>query len=247
MNPTSVLERSVEAHGGLDRWSGVERIDVRFSAWGLAFTSKLKAGALRNRSASVAVKPQQVTLHDYPGPGRSAVLDEAGTALMHGNIIESDCVNPRSTILGKRPLTPWNSLDLAYFTGCALWTYLTAPFVCLQERFEVTDAGYVTDRAETLDWVGLRYPSWSQTHSTHQTLFFSRDTGLLRRHDYTAEAFSSFARAANRCDDFTTFDGFTVATSREVTPAGKDKRARRIPKLVSIRLQHVRFITQGER
>lgn len=38
-------------------------------------------------------------------------------------------VQPRDSFVGHRVDTPWDPLQLAYFAGYAMWTYLTTPFL----------------------------------------------------------------------------------------------------------------------
>jgi hypothetical protein len=37
--------------------------------------------------------------------------------------------NPRASFAGHVLETPWDRIQLAYFRGYAMWTYLTTPFV----------------------------------------------------------------------------------------------------------------------
>ena len=59
-------------------------------------------------------------------------------------------------------------------------------------------------------------------------------TGLLRQHDYTAEVFGGWAKAANVVLEHGERDGVLFASKRRVTPRRGDGRPRRWPLLVAI-------------
>jgi hypothetical protein len=55
-------------------------------------------------------------------PHRVALLSGADTVL-------EELADPRASFAGHTLETPWTELQLAYFAGCAMWTYLTLPFL----------------------------------------------------------------------------------------------------------------------
>ena len=54
-------------------------------------------------------------------PNRIAIQTESG------RVVDSRD-DPRSAFRGHTRQTPWDDLHLAYFSGYALWNYLTVPF-----------------------------------------------------------------------------------------------------------------------
>jgi hypothetical protein len=72
-------------------------------------------------------------------------------------------------------------------------------------------------------------------HSAHQT-FYVDSSGLIRRHDYTAEVVGGWARAAHHPSEHRQVDGLTFPTRRRVRPIGVRNRALPGPTLVWIEL-----------
>jgi hypothetical protein len=73
------------------------------------------------------------------------------------------------------------------------------------------------------------------THSAHQT-FYVDSSGLIRRHDYTAEVVGGWARAAHHLSEHRQVDGLAFPTRRRVRPIGVRNRALPGPTLVWIEL-----------
>lgn len=135
--------------------------------------------------------------------------------------------------------TPWSTLQLAYFVGTAMWTYLTQPFT-------FTLPGFQTSELEPWDedgrrWRRLRvtWPSYLATHSTEQTLYFDKD-GLLARHDYDVEI-SGGANAAHYVSDYDDVAGIRVPTKHRIFPRAPNGQSLSEPLVVSIDLSEIAF------
>jgi hypothetical protein len=50
-----------------------------------------------------------------------------------------DRKNPRAAFDGHTVETPWDDLNLAYFSGYAMWNYLNAPFIFALPRFKTEE------------------------------------------------------------------------------------------------------------
>ncbi len=100
------------------------------------------------------------------------------------------------------------------FVGCALWNYLCLPRLLLRR-----DISWSEPRTGTLR---ARMPEAIPTHCAHQTFVFG-ESGLLRRHEYTAMSFGRWARAANQVLEHGTSAGLRFDARRKVTArlAGK--------------------------
>jgi hypothetical protein len=82
------------------------------------------------------------------------------------------------------------------------------------------------------------YAMWN--YLTHQT-FYVDSSGLIRRHDYTAEVVGGWARAAHYLSEHRQVDGLTFPTRRRVRPIGARNRALPGPTLVWIELDALRI------
>jgi hypothetical protein len=228
----SVPSRILDAHGGLDYWHSLACIDIEISAYGFLFTTK-RVPPQRHARLTINTRKPEVTLWDYPAPGQRATLhgtDRVEITDGGGSVLQSR-TNPRAAFAGKRLLTPWDALDFAYFSGYAMWNYLTLPFLLLEPGVTV----HSTDRpaAKGMTRLLVGYPPTIPTHSTDQELYFDQ-TGRLHRHDYTAEVVGSWATAIHLCDDYRQFGGLQMPTTRRVYPKGPFNRPLPFPTLVAV-------------
>jgi hypothetical protein len=205
----SLLERVLDAHGGLDAWRAHEGLELRYRAGGLAFASKMRGLAMKPWHAQVRLDHPHTVLEDYPRAGERGVLD-GGTV----RIGESARENARAAFRSPRRLVRWDDLDLLYFSGYAIWGYATFPFHLTLPGVETEQTG---DRA-----LRVRYPADWPVHSREQDFHFD-ERGLLVRNDYTAEVIGSWARAVHLTLEHRTFDGLTFGTRRRVHPRATDR------------------------
>jgi hypothetical protein len=179
----SLVDEVIEAHGGLDRWRQASAVRLRVSSGGLAFATKGQRSALHDLTATVSTRGQAVTL-------------EAATWSFR---FDSQIPNPR----GLR----WSTEEVAAFAACALWTYVSLPFVL--PELDVEERG---------NQLVVRFPPELRTHCPTQVLHID-EQGLIRRHDYTALDFGRLARASQEVGEYRQFGGIAMATRRRVRPS----------------------------
>ena len=224
------LNRIFHAHGGLTRWRSLSAVELEFSAHGFLFTAK-HVPPQRHVRMTVSTRTPDVVLHDFPEPGRSAVLhgcdrveirDSAGAVIGRRS-------NPRRSFgFGRRTLY-WDAMDFAYFSGYAMWNYTNLPFLLADPGFTVAESA--APGGATRLRVG--FPPGLPTHCPTHDLYVD-DAGRLTRHDYTAEVVGSWAKAIHLCEDYRQFDGLWLPTRRRVYPKGPLNRPLRLPTLVAI-------------
>ena len=144
----------------------------------------------------------------------------------------------RKRRLTTTPGTPSRPLDLLYFAGYAMWTYLCVPFVFTDPAYELHPAGTWQEGGDTWRKLHVRFPSGIHTHSRDQVLYADQ-RGRIRRHDYTAEPFGAWARAAHYSTGHQDFNGLVVPTRRRVHPRRADGSPRPHPTLVWINVEDV--------
>jgi hypothetical protein len=234
-----LLERTVEAHGGLERFERTERVSADLRLKGLAFPLKFQRGAFADYTGTVSTKDPYVVLAPHPEPGQRGVFDNGDVRIEsdEGRVL-AERKDARAAFGGRRNLW-WDDLDLLYFGGYALWGYVVAPFVFTRPDFVVEEIEPWRERGE--EWPGLRvlWPATLPAHSREQRYYFGPD-GLLRRNDYTAEVFGGWARAAHYCWDYRDFGGFKIPTRRAAMPRGLRGRPVRPVKMVTIAVDDVR-------
>jgi hypothetical protein len=178
-----------------------------------------------------------VTFDAYPRTGMRGVLEQGGRVR-----IETDegapiarREHPRERFAGVRRRLWWDRLDILYFAACAMWTYVSAPFVFAGDDYVLRELEPWREGEQTWWRLAVTFPAWVHTHCREQVFHFD-ERGLIRRHDYTAEPLGRWARAAHCCSEHRTFDGFTLPTRRRVYRRRSDGRRGAGPALVWIDL-----------
>ncbi|MET9668038.1 hypothetical protein ABZY19_22100 [Streptomyces sp. NPDC006475] len=171
-------------------------------------------------------------LHSSFTPQRVAVENDRGE-------VQAERLDPRAAFAGHTLETPWDDLHLAYFAGYAMWTYLTSPFTFASPGFTTEELAPLSEEGASLRRLKVTFPGHMATHTAEQVFSFD-ESGLLRRHDYTAEVLNA-GPAAHFCFDYREFDGIMIPTRRRVHPVGEGGEVIREIELVTIDIDHVEF------
>jgi hypothetical protein len=242
---SDLVERVVEAHGGATRFQSAQEVVVDLSCGGFAFTMRLQRGALASFEGRVSTTEPRVVLSPYPGSGRRGLLGRNTVRIEseQGDVL-AERENPRAAFRGLRHNIGWDDLDLLYFAGYALWNYISTPFIFLRPGFELEEVEPWDEGGERWRRLRARFPSDVPTHSPEQHFYFD-EAGMLRRLDYTAEVFGSWAKAAHYCWDHKQFSGLVVPTRRRVFPRRRNNRPRPRPTLVWIDVKDLTLVPAG--
>ena len=246
MTAASLLEEVISAHGGADRWQTMSELSIDVSAGGLAVASKFQRRGLRDLVARVSTDSQRVVLAPYPSRGHRGVFDRGAVRIEadNGSVVRQR-LDPRAELGSPRRLLWWDHLDLLYFAGSSLWTYMTSPFIFAAPGFEVQALDLWSERGEIWRPLAVTFPAELHTHSQKQVFYFGPD-GLIRRQDYTAEEFGTWARSAHYGDAHRDFNGLVMPTRRRVFLRRADNRSRRHPVLIWIVLRDVSISGQRD-
>jgi hypothetical protein len=237
---SDLLETVIEAHGGLERWNQLDAVSVRGANGGALWALKGQPGVLDDVFVRASLHQERESHHPFGAPDRRSAFTPERVAMetTSGEVVEA-LDQPRTSFAGHRLETPWTTLQLAYFAGTAMWTYLTQPFTFALPGFETTELDSWQEAGE--EWRRLRvvWPSYVATHSTEQTLYVGGD-GLFRRHDYDVEIMGG-SGAAHYISDYTQGAGIMVPTKQRIFPRGSDGQALPEPLVVSIDLGEIAF------
>jgi hypothetical protein len=233
-NVPQTIRKALEAYRVIENWTGAARIEAVVSTSGLLFLMKGHR-PFRRISVSLDIAFPRVRFQPVDSSGFVAVLD-GGTARIEteGGHLIAERPEARRYFRGFRRQFYWDRLDHAYFSGYALWNYLTFPALLLREdiAWRETSSGVME----------ARFPDTLPTHCPVQQFIFDPGTGLLRQHDYTAEVIGSWARAANVVLAHRDWAGIPYPAHRRVTPLRPDGRPRPFPTLVDITVHEWRLI-----
>lgn len=200
----------LDAYGGESRWRSATAVEAHLTIGGMLFRWKRRR---QGRWPSVRVR---VEAHE-PRTRFDPIDREGNIAVLAGHTVRIE--RPNGTVVEERPnaregfpygrrLLWWDAVDIGYFFGYTMWNYLALPALLLRE--DVTWSEVSDDTLEA------RFPPQIPTHNELQRFHLDAETGLLRQHDYTAEPFGGFAKAAHMIAEHRTFDGLTVPSKRRV-------------------------------
>jgi hypothetical protein len=237
---SDLLETAIEAHGGLERWNQLDSVSARLIQGGALWELKGQAGVLDDVVVTTSLHEERASHRPFGAPDRRSAFTPERVAIETDDGTEVESLDqPRASFAGHALETHWSTLQLAYFVGCAMWTYLTQPFTFTMPGFE-TDELEPWDEADQR-WRRLRvvWPSYLATHSTEQTLYFDGD-GLLARHDYDVEI-SGGTSAAHYVSDYDEVAGIKLPTKHTIFPRTPDGQSLTEPLIVSIHLSEIAF------
>jgi hypothetical protein len=237
---SELLDLAVKAHGGLDRWNRVKAIKVTASITGAIWFVKGKGDVLKNVVLTAQTRKERVTI-DFPGQDKRAVFEPNRIVIekTDGTLINARD-NPEKSFEGQLRETPWDDIQVAYFVGEALWTYLNTPFLYTHDGFLTEEIPSVQVEGETWRRLKVTFPDRVKSHSKEQISCFGPD-GLLRRHDYTVDILGG-ATGLNYASDYRNVDGIIVPTKRRVYAYEGDYQLVKEPLLVAIDMGEVTLL-----
>ena len=207
-----LLKDVTDAHGGLDRWR-------RFQ--GVAATIVTGGGLWDIKRVKLLRTPRRVTSEFRRQWTRETPFGEAGLTMtwtpQHVEIADSKGMIIDQRDNGRDAFDrsfngPWDRLNLAYFSGCAMWTYLATPWVLAEPGYEAREIAPIVHKGETLRGLAVRFPEGVHTHCREQRFYFGKD-GLLRRHDYNVDLWAD-APVAHFVSDYVDVNGLKYPTRR---------------------------------
>ena len=213
----SLLSRVIDAHGGLDRWSRVDRLAARLTIGGPFWEEKGQPGASGRKTVEADTRQERIGLTPFAAadwdlefsidPEHVMVTDAEDTVV-------EERTDPRHSFARDEATSRWDTLQTGYFLGYALWNYLTEPFLLSYPGVQAHEIDPWEEGGESWRRLQVTFPSTVATHSTEQVFYFD-DTGMQRRMDYTPDLDGKLL-VAHYTDDPKTFDGIVAPTRRRV-------------------------------
>jgi hypothetical protein len=235
-----LLQRAVAAHGGLDRFNQFQQVSAGVSIGGALWSLKGRPEQ-HNVRVTVDLHQERTVFAPFKLPTQHAVFtpDRLTVETNQGAVVE-ERTHPRTAFAGHTRETPWDDLHQLYFSGYAMWTYLTVPFCLTWAGFEVAEIESWQEQDEIWRRLAVTFPPSIASHSARQTFYFDAD-GLLRRHDYEVEVAGRFP-AAHYVSDFQNVSGLLLAKKRRVFPRQPDNLPARNVLTIAIDLEQIRFV-----
>src|SRR5215472_441637 len=161
----TLAEQMIEAHGGAALWNRLQAVQVRGAYGGTSFRAKLNKVPVR-ATITVERARQHATLEPYTSVGQWGVFEGAEVRIesADGRVL-SRRTEPRRAFRDVRHLFWWDALDLLYFFGYAMWTYLHVPFVLTDPAYELRPGGTWQEGSQTWRRLHVRFPSGIHTQA----------------------------------------------------------------------------------
>lgn len=237
---STLVQRTIEAHGGLARWRQFAQARAHIRTGGVLWTIKRQPGVLDDISVRVALHRQWASHAPFVEASWRTSFEPHRVAIeaTNGQVVE-ERLAPRDSFAGHTLDTPWDRLQLAYFAGYAMWTYLTTPFLFAMDGVAADELPPWREGGELWRRLRVTFPAGIATHSTAQTFYVNVD-GLLTRHDYDADVLAG-SPVAHYLHDYREISGLQVPTRRVVLARRPDGTPAPDPQIVTIALTDVEF------
>ncbi|MBJ7340513.1 hypothetical protein [Mycolicibacterium sp.] len=235
---TDLLQKTLQAYGGIDRWNQLTSVSAHKRFGGAIWDIKQVPGIVDDGDITVWIKNQRTSLCPFTSSNLKTAYtpDRVGIETLDGDVVEM-LDDPRASFAGHTLETPWTALQLAYFTGYAMWTYTAEPFNLTLPGVRTEEAEPWTENGQTWQRLHVGYPDTIATHSPHQVLYID-DDGLIRRRDYQVDI-AGGSPAAHYVSDFEAIDGIVVPRTRMIYVRDADNQPIPEQLVVSIALTHI--------
>lgn len=214
-----LLTAVLDAHGGLRNWVETTRITARLSLGGPFWAARGWPDLYAEQTVTIDPHREHITMAPFAASDRMSKLEvdpeRVTIATRDGRIVE-ERLDPRDSFpLPFDPAgTPWDAIQVAYFTSAAIWNYLTAPFVFTYPGVEAREIDPWSEDGQTWRRLAVMFPKTIANHNAHQVFYYD-DAFMQRRMDYSPDVTGN-PPVAHYTHDSRTFDGFVFPTRRRV-------------------------------
>jgi len=241
-NCCPLLRDAVKAHGGLEKWLSLLEIVIRARSGGVALPMRFQRSAYKSYEAHIFTAEPRILVMPFAGDGQTGIFDGDSVKILGcNNEVIEERKNPRKMFKRLRRKFYWDDLDALYFGGYALWNYLNLPFLLASPDIEVKEIESWEEDRKVLRRLHAIFPDNMPTHCKEQIFYFDSEN-LLFRHDYTAEVFGTWAKAAHYSSRYKDYKGLLVPVRRRVFPRKSSGHPLRLITLVSIDIDEVKLI-----
>jgi hypothetical protein len=235
-----LAELAISAHGGMKRWREYNRMSAHQMVGGVLWSMKGQDGIINDSRVTVELHCEWASHSPFGGADRRSVFEPGRVAIesLSGEVL-NERLSPRNSFSGHTLQTPWDELQLAYFAGYAMWTYLTTPFLFALPGVESEEIESWAENGKTWRRLQVKFPDTIATHSEQQTFYFD-ESGLVQRHDYDVDI-AGGSPAAHYTYEHQVVEGIVVPLKHRVLVRQPDNNALAEPLVVSVDLDEIRF------
>jgi len=188
-NLSATAARTLQAYGGDDVWKNATTVQTTVTVGGVLFQAK-GASVPLHTTLTIDVRNPHTIINPIDDNGDVGILDGFNVTIKSasGTVIDQRA-DARTNLQNASVTQKWDRLNLVYFLGYAFWGYNTLPYQLTRTDIHWTE---LQDGVLQADY-GPDLP----VHSRIQRFFFDKQTGLLRRNDYTPVAATPDTNAAH--------------------------------------------------
>ncbi len=110
-----LLGKIIEAHGGMERWNGYQRVNATIVSRGRLFSAEGRAPGYRAKADDGLAARQRASVLPYGAPGQRTVFTPERIAIekLDGTVV-AERRAPKGSFAGHQVNTPWDALQRAY-------------------------------------------------------------------------------------------------------------------------------------
>jgi hypothetical protein len=213
-----LLSRVLDSHGGLPNWEEVDGLTAEMSLGGPFWESLGWPGVYDDQTVVIDARREHITFSPFTAPDRTSVFQVAPERVeirtSDGRVVESR-ENPRPGFPAFAPGVAWDAVQVAYFTSCATWNYLTAPFSFSYPGVTAHEIEPWDEDGQEWRRLAVSFPESMPNHNPDQVFYYDTDF-MQQRMDYLPEVTGILI--AHYTPDRRTFDGFVFPTRRLIHP-----------------------------
>ena len=208
-----LLDKVLQAHGGLDAWKTVKRLDMKLTAKGPLFRLKHQPAGLHDVTLRIDPHSPRVEVSPFQKAGSRGIYTPQRVWIedVTGKTVE-ERIDFFHRLHSQAPTDPWDALDELAFAGEATFEYLTLPYLLAEPDVKVEEIEPQTEYGTP--WRRLRavFPARIPVHSAEQIFYFD-DAFMMRRFDFQAVGPSS-----QYCFDPITINRLVFYALRRIVP-----------------------------
>ncbi|MEV5177593.1 hypothetical protein AB0L10_42735, partial [Streptomyces flaveolus] len=153
-----LISTAIEAHGGLDRYNRYDSATAHMRVGGSLWPLKGREGILHHVAVRVDLHRQYVSHYPFTAPHlRTSFTSERVAVETVSGEVKAERFDTRASFASDLH-SRWDDLQVAYFAGYAMWTYLTAPFTFGWPGFEAVELPPITEEGETWRRLQVTFP-----------------------------------------------------------------------------------------
>jgi hypothetical protein len=214
-----LLASALDAHGGLENWDRVTTLTAQLSLGGVFWAARGWPDVYANQTVTLDAHREHITFAPFTAPDLVSVLD-VDPERVRIQTIDGEIIEERTDARASYPApfepqtTPWDAIQIAYFTSAATWNYLTAPFGFTYPGVEAREIEPWDEDGQCWRRLAVTFPTTNANHNAEQVFYYDAEL-MLRRMDYSPDVTGN-PPVAHYTHDPKTFDGFVFPTRRRV-------------------------------